>query len=190
MSYYDSNHRTPYGRFDLPAAADAGLRAHMLRVYNYMAGGLAVTGLAAYAAAASINRAPARRRSGSSCWRPSPSRVDDVMNHLSSMIAFALAQLSAEDPVDENHVTENDRQQHQRSHQHEDLRRRRGRRLPYRQRRWNEIGEIRDQKPEIAQQEQRDGREEREDLASALEPPPKRECNERGRGRHPPVTKK
>src|SRR6202047_5428735 len=103
-----------------------------------------------------------------------------------SMIAFALAQLSAEDPVDENHVTENDRQQHQRSHQHEDLRRRRGCGLPYRQRRWNEIGEIRDQKPEVAQQEQRDGREERENVASGLEPPPKRECDERGRGRHPP----
>jgi FtsH-binding integral membrane protein len=53
MSYYDSNRRTPYGRIEVPAAVDAGLRAHMLRVYNYMAGGLAVTGLVAYAAAAS-----------------------------------------------------------------------------------------------------------------------------------------
>src|SRR3979411_510548 len=97
------------------------------------------------------------------------------MNRLSSMIAFALAQLSAEDPVDENHVTENDRQQHQRSHQHEDLRRRRGCGLPYRQRRGNEIGESRDQQPAIAQTEQSNGREEREDLASGLEPPPKRE---------------
>jgi FtsH-binding integral membrane protein len=53
MSFHDSNRRTPYGRFDVPAAVDAGLRAHMLRVYNYMAGGLAVTGLVAYAAATS-----------------------------------------------------------------------------------------------------------------------------------------
>ena len=53
MSYDDSNRRTPYGRLEVPAVVDAGLRAHMLRVYNYMAGGLAVTGLVAYAAAAS-----------------------------------------------------------------------------------------------------------------------------------------
>jgi FtsH-binding integral membrane protein len=32
---------------------DAGLRAHMARVYGYMAGGLALTGIVAYAAAAS-----------------------------------------------------------------------------------------------------------------------------------------
>ncbi|MDE2166007.1 MAG: Bax inhibitor-1/YccA family protein [Alphaproteobacteria bacterium] len=32
---------------------DAGLRSYMLRVYNYMAGGLAITGVVAYAAAAS-----------------------------------------------------------------------------------------------------------------------------------------
>src|SRR6267142_1585784 len=53
MSYDDSNRRAPYGRIEIPAVVDAGLRAHMLRVYNYMAGGLAVTGLVAYAAAAS-----------------------------------------------------------------------------------------------------------------------------------------
>jgi FtsH-binding integral membrane protein len=57
MSYYDSNRRGPYGpRIGVPpsaAAIDAGLRAYMLRVYNYMAGGLAVTGIVAYAAASS-----------------------------------------------------------------------------------------------------------------------------------------
>jgi FtsH-binding integral membrane protein len=37
------------GRYDV----DAGLRQHMLRVYNYMTGGLAVTGIVAYVAAAS-----------------------------------------------------------------------------------------------------------------------------------------
>jgi hypothetical protein len=35
------------------AQIDAGLRAHMQRVYSYMAGGLALTGIVAYAAAAS-----------------------------------------------------------------------------------------------------------------------------------------
>jgi FtsH-binding integral membrane protein len=35
------------------AEIDVGLRQHMLRVYNYMAGGLALTGVIAYAAAAS-----------------------------------------------------------------------------------------------------------------------------------------
>ncbi len=34
-------------------AIDAGLRAYMLRVYNYMTGGLALTGLVAYAVASS-----------------------------------------------------------------------------------------------------------------------------------------
>ena len=33
------------------AAIDAGLRAYMLRVYNYMAAGLAITGVVAYFAA-------------------------------------------------------------------------------------------------------------------------------------------
>jgi uncharacterized protein len=49
MRYYDSNAR----RMATPVIAeiDAGLRAHMQRVYGYMAGGLALTGLVAYAAA-------------------------------------------------------------------------------------------------------------------------------------------
>src|SRR3981081_4489214 len=57
MSYYDYNpRRTPDGMATPPwvgAQIDAGLRAYMQRVYGYMAGGLAVTGLVAYAAAAS-----------------------------------------------------------------------------------------------------------------------------------------
>jgi FtsH-binding integral membrane protein len=40
------------GRFP-GLAIDAGLRAHMLRVYNYMAGGVALTGIVAYVTAAS-----------------------------------------------------------------------------------------------------------------------------------------
>lgn len=59
MSYDDSNaRRTPQAAWPdtrpFPGVAvDAGLRAFMLRVYNYMAGGLAVTGIVAYIAAAS-----------------------------------------------------------------------------------------------------------------------------------------
>jgi FtsH-binding integral membrane protein len=58
MSYYDSDgRRTAYGAgLGVPAAEaaiDLGLRAYMLRVYNYMAGGLALTGIIAYVAASS-----------------------------------------------------------------------------------------------------------------------------------------
>src|ERR1700719_4570667 len=57
MSYYDyTPRRTPAGTSAPPwvgAQIDAGLRAYMQRVYSYMAGGLAVTGIVAYAAAAS-----------------------------------------------------------------------------------------------------------------------------------------
>jgi uncharacterized protein len=56
MSYYDSNTR-PYREMSAPppigARIDAGLRLYMQRVYGYMAGGLALTGIVAYAAAAS-----------------------------------------------------------------------------------------------------------------------------------------
>jgi FtsH-binding integral membrane protein len=49
-----STHRAADPR-SLPAAPsiDVGLRQHMLRVYNYMGGGLALTGIVAYVAAAS-----------------------------------------------------------------------------------------------------------------------------------------
>ena len=57
MSYYDSNARRTSNGMAAPsplgAQIDAGLRAHMQRVYGYMAGGLALTGLVAYVAAAS-----------------------------------------------------------------------------------------------------------------------------------------
>ena len=53
MSSYDSNRMTGRYRGVDIAAIDAGLRAHILRVYNYMAGGLVVTGVVAYASAAS-----------------------------------------------------------------------------------------------------------------------------------------
>ena len=50
MSDLDRNYASPFGRaagrVDT-AAVDAGLRAYMLRIYNYMSIGLAITGLAA-----------------------------------------------------------------------------------------------------------------------------------------------
>ena len=48
--------RHEFGRADAnaqPAAIDVGLRTYMLRVYNYMAGGLALTGAVAYVGAVS-----------------------------------------------------------------------------------------------------------------------------------------
>jgi hypothetical protein len=51
MSYYDWDRTRPATPAEA-AVIDAGLRAHMLRVYNYMAGGLAVTGIVAYASVA------------------------------------------------------------------------------------------------------------------------------------------
>ncbi|MEO6782661.1 MAG: BAX inhibitor (BI)-1/YccA family protein, partial [Bradyrhizobium sp.] len=50
MSDLDRNHASPFGRAagrTDAAAVDAGLRAYMLRIYNYMSIGLAITGLAA-----------------------------------------------------------------------------------------------------------------------------------------------
>jgi uncharacterized protein len=55
MSYYDFDARKSRDA-GFPASVaeiDAGLRAHMQRTYGYMAGGLALTGLVAYLAAAS-----------------------------------------------------------------------------------------------------------------------------------------
>jgi uncharacterized protein len=49
MSDLDRNFTAPRGRFGADAVAiDQGLRAHMIRVYNYMAGGVALTGMIAW----------------------------------------------------------------------------------------------------------------------------------------------
>ena len=49
MSDFDRNVAAfPGARAGTSAAVDAGLRAHMIRVYNYMAGGVALTGFVAY----------------------------------------------------------------------------------------------------------------------------------------------
>src|SRR5260221_4260433 len=53
MSDLDRNYASPFGRaagrVDA-ATVDAGLRAYMLRIYNYMSIGLAITGLPALGA--------------------------------------------------------------------------------------------------------------------------------------------
>jgi FtsH-binding integral membrane protein len=59
MSYYDSNTRRTSGgtriaaRPPIGTLIDAGLRVYMQRVYSYMGGGLALTGIVAYVAASS-----------------------------------------------------------------------------------------------------------------------------------------
>jgi hypothetical protein len=49
MSDFDRNVAARGGLADRAAAVDAGLRAYMLRVYNYMASAVALTGVVAYA---------------------------------------------------------------------------------------------------------------------------------------------
>src|ERR1700716_2591985 len=72
MSDLDRNYASPFGRaagrVDA-ATVDAGLRAYMLRIYNYMSIGLAITGLAAlgvYMAAVTADPAGGAVRGGKS----------------------------------------------------------------------------------------------------------------------------
>src|SRR3982075_1061201 len=76
MSDLDRNYASPFGRaagrVDA-ATVDAGLRAYMLRIYNYMSIGLAITGLAAlgvYMAAVTGDPAAGAVRIGSSSLQP------------------------------------------------------------------------------------------------------------------------
>src|ERR1700704_3885648 len=76
MSDLDRNYTSPFGRaagrVDA-AAVDAGLRAYMLRIYNYMTIGLAITGLAAlgvYMAAVTSDPSAGAVRIGSSYLTP------------------------------------------------------------------------------------------------------------------------
>ncbi len=48
MSDFDRNYAATRFGADRAVAIDAGLRAHMLRVYNYMAAGVALTGVVAW----------------------------------------------------------------------------------------------------------------------------------------------
>jgi FtsH-binding integral membrane protein len=71
MSDLDRNYASPFGRAAGRADAatvDAGLRSYMLKIYNYMAIGLAITGLAAlgvYMGAVAPDQASAAGRVGS-----------------------------------------------------------------------------------------------------------------------------
>src|SRR4051812_41505707 len=49
MSDYNKWNTAARGHVGQTAAVDAGLRAYMLRVYNYMAAAVALTGIVAYA---------------------------------------------------------------------------------------------------------------------------------------------
>src|SRR5262245_40966985 len=97
-----------------------------------------------------------------------------------------MADLAAEDPEYEYKIPEDDRQQYQRSDQHEQLASRRRRGVPDRKRRRHQIRKYRDHDAEVAEQEQRDRREERRYLASGLEPAPEREGGDGGQQRHRP----
>jgi FtsH-binding integral membrane protein len=76
MSDLDRNYTSPFGRAAGRADAatvDAGLRSYMLRIYNYMSIGLAITGLAAlgvYMAAVTTDPSGAAAKIGSSFLTP------------------------------------------------------------------------------------------------------------------------
>jgi FtsH-binding integral membrane protein len=76
MSDLDRNYASPFGRAagrTDAAAVDAGLRAYMLRIYNYMTIGLAITGLAAlgiYMAAVTTDPSGAAAKFGSAYLTP------------------------------------------------------------------------------------------------------------------------
>jgi FtsH-binding integral membrane protein len=76
MSDLDRNYASPFGRAagrTDAAAVDAGLRAYMLRIYNYMSIGLAITGLAAlgiYMAAVTTDPSGAAAKFGNAYLTP------------------------------------------------------------------------------------------------------------------------
>src|SRR5690242_12377210 len=76
MSDLDRNYASPFGRVAGrvdAAAVDAGLRAYMLRIYNYMSIGLAITGFAAlgiYMAAVTSDPSGAAAKIGNAFLTP------------------------------------------------------------------------------------------------------------------------
>ncbi len=63
MSNFDRNYSAVRGfGADRAAAIDQGLRAHMIRVYNYMTAGVALTGVVAYVVAQYVASDPALQR--------------------------------------------------------------------------------------------------------------------------------
>ena len=88
MSDLDRNYASPFGRaagrVDA-ATVDAGLRAYMLRIYNYMSIGLAITGLAAlgvYMAAVTPDQA------GAAAWPELRSDIQPRMEACSECVSF------------------------------------------------------------------------------------------------------
>ena len=82
MSDLDRNYASPFGRAagrTDAAAVDAGLRAYMLRIYNYMTIGLAITGLAALGIyMAAVTTRPVGRRRQVRQRLPDAVRLRDV----------------------------------------------------------------------------------------------------------------
>src|SRR5260370_30094644 len=76
MSDLDRNYASPFGRaagLVDAATVGAGRRAYMLRIYNYMSIGLAITGLAAlgvYMAGVTADRSAGAAKIGSQCLTP------------------------------------------------------------------------------------------------------------------------
>src|SRR3978361_196119 len=93
MSDLDRNYASPFGRAAGRADAatvDAGLRAYMLRIYNYMSIGLAITGLAAlgvYMAAVTTDPSAGAAKFGNAFLTPFGSAM--YVSPLSGLFIFA-----------------------------------------------------------------------------------------------------
>src|SRR5262249_7951591 len=103
-----------------------------------------------------------------------------------SVIALALAHLAAKDPIDKHHIDEDQRQERRGPEQHEDLARRMRSGLPDRERRRHQIREARDHEAQVAEQEQRDRGDERQQPAPGFERAPCRESADAAEERHRP----
>ena len=98
MSDLDRNYASPFGRaagrIDA-ATVDAGLRSYMLRIYNYMTIGLAITGLAALGVyMVAVTSDQAERRSAAGSARPFLTSFGYVMFASPLKWVFILAPLA------------------------------------------------------------------------------------------------
>src|ERR1043165_2835445 len=105
---------------------------------------------------------------------------------LPSVVAFAFAQLAAEQVIDKADIHQNQRQQRQRPEPQEKLRRRHRGRVPDRHRERHQMGEYRDCEPRIAEHEHHDGGEEGRHVATSVKPAPCEIRGECGDRRHRP----
>src|SRR2546430_17397770 len=104
MSDLDRNYASPFGRaagrVDA-ATVDAGLRAYMLRIYNYMSIGLAITGLAplgVYMAAVTTDPAGAAANFGHAF--PVPVGYASVVRPLKRLLILAPHVLAVLDSIE------------------------------------------------------------------------------------------